>query len=105
MNSLSTTISIERIVIGSILTLQLIVLAAIWFGPPWTFALIFLGIMGAAVLIVLRPIVGLFLCIFMLFSTIGGVYLQQTFKPLFLLTILAWFLGTLHLREDRKSVV
>ena len=99
MNSLSTTISIERIVIGSILTLQLIALAAIWFGPPWTFALIFLGIMGAAVLIVLRPIVGLFLCIFMLFSTIGGIYLQHAFKPLFLLTILAWFLGALHLRE------
>ena len=99
MNSLSTTISIERIVIGLILTLQLIALAAIWFGPPWTFALIFLGIVGAAVLIVLRPIVGLFLCIFMLFSTIGGIYLQQAFKPLLLLTILAWFLGTLHLRE------
>lgn len=99
MNHLSGTISIERIIITSILTLQLISLAAIWFGPPWTLAVIFLGIIGAAALIVLRPIVGLFLCIFMLFSTIGGVYLQQAFKPLFLLTIFAWFLGALHLHE------
>lgn len=99
LRHLSTTIFFERLLIVLFLFLEIITLIAIWFGPPWTTCLILLGIIIGIIFIVSKPYLGLFLCIFILFSTSGTLFLQKIFKPLLLLTIGAGFLQALRSGE------